>query len=227
MDGSSTVVNTSQRFKDYNYVFVKNLISKELAEYLYRYTLLKSKAIETMVLRGFIAADNFIGSYAEGQVPGSFGAYGDFAMESLLNDCTSKVEKATGLSLIPTYSYQRTYVQGNELKRHKDRPSCEISATLCLGYDYSNQPKGYNWGMYVEKSGEVGLEGREVCLEQGDAIIYRGCDIEHWRDDFKGINQSQVFLHYNDINGPFQKNNLFDTRPMLGLPAKFKKHQDQ
>ena len=118
MDGSNNVVNTSQRFKQYNYVFVKNLISKELAEYLYRYTLLKSKAIETMVLRGFIAADNFIGSYAEGQVPGSFGAYGDFAMESLLSDCTSKVEKATGLNLIPTYSYQRIYVQGNELKRH-------------------------------------------------------------------------------------------------------------
>lgn len=223
MDGLNTVVNTSQRFKEYNYVFVKNLISKELSEYLYQYTLLKSKAIEKMVLTGFLPADNFIGSFAEGQVPGSFGVYADFAMESLLNDCTSKIEKITGLSLIPTYSYQRIYIQGNELKRHKDRPSCEISATLCLGYDYSNQPKGYNWGMYVEKSGEVGLEGREVCLEQGDAIIYRGCDIEHWRDRFEGVNQSQVFLHYNDVNGPFQKNNQFDTRPMLGLPPKFKR----
>ena len=39
------------------------------------------------------------------------------------------MQKETGLQLIPTYSYARIYKKGDILKRHKDRPSCEISTT--------------------------------------------------------------------------------------------------
>tara|TARA_R110002126_G_C10303563_1_gene487274 strand:+ start:101 stop:808 length:708 start_codon:yes stop_codon:yes gene_type:complete len=221
--------NYAKQFKENNYVHVKNFITKDMAKHLYDYSLLKSEAIKTMILRGFLPFDSFLGTFynvgkdGEAQVPDSFGMYADFAMETLLKNSTKTMEEATGLKLCPTYSYQRIYRQGQKLDRHKDRPSCEISATLCLGYDYSNAPDGYDWGMYVEKSGEEGLEGKQVCLDKGDAIIYRGCDIEHWRDEFKGSIQSQVFLHYNNINGPYSKDNRYDTRPLLGLPAQFMK----
>ena len=217
----------AQQFKENNYVLVKNFITKEMAQYLYDYTLLKSEAIKTMILRGFLPYDNFLGNFhnvgsdGQAQVPDSFSMYGDFAMETLLNNSTKKMEEITNLTLCPTVSMQRIYTNGQELPRHKDRASCEISVTLCLGYDYSNAPDGYSWGMYVEKSGEEGLKGKQVCLDQGDAIIYRGYDIEHWRDTFKGKIQSQVFLHYNDVNGVYSKNNKYDKRPLLGLPAQF------
>ena len=57
------------------------------------------------------------------------------------------METMTSLELVPTYSYHRLYTTGTELKRHKDRPSCEISTTLCLGYDISNldDKKEWNW----------------------------------------------------------------------------------
>lgn len=227
MDGLNKVSETSQSFRENNYLVIKNIISQDLAEHLYKYTLLKRKAVQTMILRGKLNADNMLGGFNQNQVPDAFGSYADFAMETLMQELTSKIEQATGLELCPTYSYCRIYTEGDILERHKDRPSCEISATLCLGRDYSTAPEGYEWGMFVEKSGEVGKEGKEVYLNPGDAIIYRGCDIEHWREEFLGAIQSQVFLHYNDVNGPNGKTLKFDTRPHLGLPPEFQTYDKQ
>ena len=49
-------------------------------------------------------------------------------------------------------------------------------------------------------------------------LVYSGCKLEHWREPFEGDSCGQVFLHYNDINGPNATNNIFDGRPKLGLP---------
>ena len=37
------------------------------------------------------------------------------------------------------------------------------------------------------------------------------------RDNFKGLNHAQVFLHYNDKNGKYGEIN--DGREFLGLPS--------
>ena len=52
-------------------------------------------------------------------------------------------------------------------------------------------------------------------------LIYRGCELEHWRNKFEGDICTQVFLHYNEVNEK-SKDNLYDGRLHLGLPAKFK-----
>ena len=52
-------------------------------------------------------------------------------------------------------------------------------------------------------------------------LIYSGCDLEHWREEFKGRNCGQVFLHYNKTNSKTSKINKFDKRPFLGLPSWF------
>lgn len=53
-------------------------------------------------------------------------------------------------------------------------------------------------------------------------LIYKGCELEHWREPFQGYDCGQVFMHYNDEDGPFADKNKWDGRPMLGLPAWFK-----
>jgi hypothetical protein len=53
-------------------------------------------------------------------------------------------------------------------------------------------------------------------------LIYKGCDLEHWREKFNGKDCAQVFLHYNNTK-TLGKENLFDSRPHLGLPSSFKK----
>ena len=53
-------------------------------------------------------------------------------------------------------------------------------------------------------------------------IVYRGCEIEHWREPFIGQNHAQVFLHYNNVDGPYGTNCVYDGRHHLGLPSDFK-----
>jgi len=55
-------------------------------------------------------------------------------------------------------------------------------------------------------------------LDVGDMLVYSGCELEHWREPFEGDTCGQVFLHYNHVNGPFAQKNIFDGRPMLGIP---------
>ena len=129
----------------------------------------------------------------------------------------------TGLQLIPTYSYARLYKKGDILKRHKDRPSCEISTTIHLG--------GHPWPIFIDGTGANNVineeqnlikpnapAGTKVLLEVGDMLVYSGCELEHWREPFEGEVCGQVFLHYNHVNGPFAEKNRFDRRPMLGIP---------
>ena len=213
---------TAEFYEKNNYVLIKNFISPELATFIYDYTLLKRQAVKTMIDKEYMPAETLLGNFEDSQVPGAFSCYGDFVMETLLDNALLGMRKITGLNLHPTYSYYRVYENGNELKRHKDRPSCEVSTTLCLGYDNTGAPKDYNWGMFVEKSGKIGQKGKELPMRPGDMIVYRGCLVEHWREEYKGTNLSQVFLHYNNADGPYKNNCKYDGRPFLGLPHEFK-----
>ena len=67
--------------------------------------------------------------------PNTYSHYADNVKETLLVKMLPVMAKETGLELIPTYSYARIYKKGDILRRHKDRPSCEISTTLNLGGD--------------------------------------------------------------------------------------------
>jgi hypothetical protein len=156
------------------------------------------------------------GKFDDIQALGDFSKYGDPIFDSILDLKTKEMCELTGMNLIPNYTYHRLYTTNTELKRHKDRASCEISTTVCIGYN-----SDYNWPMFVgPKDGEKGTKGNPIHLEPGDMIIYKGYDIEHWREPFKGINHAQLFMHYNRKDGPFEYNeeiNKFDGRPILGL----------
>ena len=58
--------------------------------------------------------------------------YHDALMTSLLDLKLPIIEKKSNLKLFPTYSYWRYYVFGGMLKKHSDRPACEISVTACI-----------------------------------------------------------------------------------------------
>ena len=198
-----------------NYKVIKQAISKELADFVYSYFLTKRQVARTFFDDRYISPfNNDWGVWNDPQVPETYSHYSDIAMETLLERLTEPMSKETGLNLIPTYSYARIYKKGDVLKRHKDRYSCEVSMTMNLGGD--------PWPIYLEPSGETDKEGVKIDLEPGDALIYRGCEVEHWREAFEGENCGQVFLHYNDASGENAEENRYDTRPFLGLPTWFK-----
>ena len=190
-------------FKKNKYQVIRQAIPKDLANFVMNYFLLQQDAVAYMLKNNIINKHNpLIGNWEDEQVPNAYSKYGDWVMETLLQYVRPIMKQKTKLNLIPTYSYARIYNKGNILKKHKDRPSCEISTTLNLGGDH--------WSIY--------LEGIKVDLQQGDMLIYSGCELEHWREPFEGNFCVQVFLHYNHANGKFGQENLFDKRPILGIP---------
>jgi len=166
------------------------------------------------------------GTWKDEQVPGNFSCYSDIAMETLMLKVQPIMEKHTKLQLYPNYTYMRIYEKGAELKRHKDRFSCEISTTLNLGGD--------PWSIYLEPNYNVGIpndrditirsnnKGKKIDLKPGDMLIYLGQELEHWREPFQGNECAQVFLHYNNVKSKNAKENVFDTRKHVGLPSWFK-----
>jgi len=194
---------------------VKKAISKELAEFCYNYFYNKKKVARLFFDARYISQFNADwGVWNDEQIPETYSHYGDLVMETLLQKLKPLMEKETKLKLNETYSYARIYKKGDELKRHKDRYSCEISTTLHLG--------GEQWSIFLEPSGEVKKDGKEIKLQTGDMLMYSGCELEHWREPFKGENCGQVFLHYNDATKDKAEENKFDGRPFLGLPSWFK-----
>ena len=205
-------------FKQKKYTVIKQAISKDLAAFVANYFSMQKQVYDTCRAQRYISPyENIIGHYEDTneQIPNTYSQYSNMAMETLMLKCQPKMEEATGLKLYPAYTYARIYKKGDELKRHKDRFSCEISTTMNLGGD--------DWPIYLEPSGEVGKKGIKVDLKPGDMLVYSGCELEHWRNKFRGKECIQAFLHYNNRKTPGAKDNMFDKRPHLGLPSWFKR----
>ena len=199
-------------FQQHKYLVIRNAISVELANFAFNYFLMKRDATEWMYSNNYVSEFTpGFGTWKDEQVPNTYSVYGDTFMENLMMKVLPIMEKHTALKLLPTYTYTRAYKKGDELKRHKDRPSCQISTTLHLG--------GSEWPIYLDPTGGDNVPtGNQVDLKVGDMLVYSGCELEHWRDAFEGNVCVQTFLHYNDANGRFGKENIFDKRPMLGIP---------
>lgn len=207
----------------FKFQVIKKAVNYELANFIFNYFLLKRDATKYMYENNIIYDNGMFGTWSDQQVPNTYSHYADQVMETLLVKMLPIMKKETGLDLLPTYSYARLYKNGDILRRHSDRPSCEISTTLNLGGD--------PWPIFIDGTGAKTVideykqihkpnapEGTKVLLEVGDMLVYSGCELEHWREPFEGQVCGQVFLHYNHRNGPFAEKNLFDKRPLLGIP---------
>lgn len=133
----------------------------------------------------------------------------------LLTTKIPDVSSIVGESVLPTYTYARWQTTGNTLPRHRDRPSCEISLSV-------NLKKDKDWDIWIQKP-----NGEEVNinLNPGDAVLYLGCQADHWRNEFEGEEHVQLFLHYVRADGPkawafFDKKQQQDpTPPVTNLPV--------
>ena len=197
-------------FKKNKYKVVRQAITKQLTDFIFHYFQNKRRVSKILFDSRYISPfTEYWGTWDDGQIPKTYSHYADGVFETLLEGLHERVEKETGYKLYPSYSYARIYKKGDILKRHRDRDECEISGTIHIGGDTQ-------WPIYLsEKSNQP---GKKVILAPGDLLLYKACDLEHWREKFKGKECVQVFLHYNNIDGPFGTQNKFDKRPLLGIP---------
>lgn len=189
-------MNSINLFEKDSYLVIKNFFNP--------YDIMRmSKRMRFLKSKNLLVSDD--------QCPLSLGIYAEPVHSEMQEMYRQKVANLTGYQLFPTYTYSRIYLPKEILKRHRDRESCQISLTATLDYEtFDNEP----WDLFVEPN-------NSIKLYPGDALIYKGCEIDHWRESFVGIQQTQTFFHYVDANGPY-KNFKYDFRPSLGSSANTK-----
>jgi hypothetical protein len=171
----------NQSLIDNNYLILPNFLDPDRAKELHS---IFKKSIESNPAE--FARDE--------QCPKSLSVYDYRWFLELLVESAPVLSDIMQEPILPTYCYARMYQHGEELVKHKDRPSCEISVSLNLDSD------GTSWPLYFTKpNGEVA----SVELNSGQAVLYLGCVSTHWRDRYEGHELSQVFLHYVRSRGPY------------------------
>lgn len=160
-----------------NYLIIRNFISSERAiEYAKQF-------------KEYASSKKMSGDH---QVPDSHSCYNYIPFLKLVIEKVEDAGAYAGETLLPICAYSRVYRKGNVLKRHKDRPGCEISLTMNLDGDEI-------WPIWVQKP-----NGEEVSVDlcPGDALMYLGHAADHWRNEFTGNECVQIFMHYVNANGP-------------------------
>ena len=188
-------------FEKNGYLVIPEFISKEMVDFFKSYFLLRIRAGHA--------------TPGDPQAPYSQCFYSDPLVETILLKKLKFLYRKINIELLPTYSYTRLYSKNDVLEKHIDRESCEISVTLSLGI-----PDGADINpIYFSRKRENG-DAVSVKLNPGDACIYKGSELWHWRPPF--TNQKwylQTFLHYVKKEGKYQ-NMIYDGRPFLGYPDK-------
>jgi len=171
-------MNTVELLEKQKVIHVKNFVSEDLLKF-FTNVLMREESIGSNKLE-------------DQQVPSVRAKLDhEIMFETLLERSWPIMEEIVGEDLIPTYSYARLYSNGDKLKPHLDRPACEVSVTIQLGRSHH-----YAWPIFMGNA--------RIDMAEGDAVIYKGCEIEHWRnvcDGPEGYYSGQVFLHYVKANG--------------------------
>jgi hypothetical protein len=182
----------ASRFTTTGFAVERAVISRELLDVAFRYYL------------SYVPVEGYYGVHPD---VNALDRYADALSEAMFPAVQDRVERATGVALLPTYSYARIYTTQSHLRKHVDRGACEVSATVNIGCRNVDE----SWPIYVE------AEGRdlEIDLARGDALIYRGMDLPHWRRPLDRGIWCQVFFHFVERDGALASEH-YDRRGGLG-----------
>ena len=208
---TTTKMSQNESFEKNGYLFIPDLVADP--ENMYCAPPLDENGNRLTGQLNYVRKDKVNYVPDEKQVNGSLARYNVPMYKQLHYLVRKEVEKRLGMDLLPTYFYDRFYYVGQQLKRHSDRPACEVSVTLQISTNSSNP-----WPIWFERP-----DGSEsyVLMKNGDAAVYKGCEREHWRDPLESkynkvqnlwrtfrkqeddTYHHQIFLHYVNSQGPF------------------------
>lgn len=188
----ATAHASSPEFAATGYAVERDVVGQELLDVAFRYYL------------SYVPVEGYYGVHPD---VNALDRYADALGEAMFPTVQRRVEHVVGLPLLPTYSYARIYTTHSRLRKHVDRGACEISATVNIGSKNVGEP----WPIYVE------IDGKDVPvgLGRGDALIYRGMDLPHWREPLESGIWCQLFFHFVERNGELACEH-YDRRGGLG-----------
>jgi len=125
-----------------------------------------------------------------------------------------------GEEVKPSYVYAASYKGGADLKPHLDREQCEFSISFQVDYQPEQPDQMSPWALYVEPladqansqgGGEFTPEWKypepnpdeqtAVYLASGDGLMYKGCELLHYRNALPaGHTSTSLFFHYVGID---------------------------
>ena len=205
------------RFIENGYIVYQNLLTDEETNLLFEYTKLKrdavkwfdkycvgdypyshTKPVDTNIYFGLLGEPPFNKD--------AFTLYADIFSEILLKKYKKIFQEISNQKLFEVASFLRFYVEGDDLKKHRDRGELGVSGTIHIG--------GNEWDIKIQD-----LSGKEkiIKLNQGDCLIYQGHNCVHWRETLKEKECLQMFLHYTPTKNKHFK---YDRRDSLGLPPR-------
>ena len=209
---SGKISPITMKFLEDGYVVLRNFIPKDIINM----TLDAWKVSERDPSHNehfFYREDDIIHDSPSETLNKSVGAYNFPPAVGMHRWLRDNLDNVFDIKLVDTYSYTRKYDRGAFLRAHTDRPSCEISCTICL--DYASDD-GTPWKIWVQKDrdyvnhgddidflGSVSQDlphreriGTAISLEVGDVLLYQGPNAIHWRDKFLGEYSYHMFLHF-------------------------------
>ena len=125
-----------------------------------------------------------------------------------------QIQDAVGKKLYGTYSYGRLYRKGNVLEKHTDREASEYGVSVVTGMSGDHQ-----WPLYID--------GTEVNLEIGDAVVYKGTELEHWREENKNGWYTISLFFFVDADGEYKHLKDDEGGPLLAIVNKEHSSIDQ
>jgi hypothetical protein len=197
-------------FKENGYYIIRDFLDPDFVKFIQQYFFTRINAGQATL--------------GDELAPNSYCFYGDPLMDTILGEAAEELSKVADYPLLPTYTYTRLYGKGDELIIHRDRPSCELSATLALGVPEGEEVSSIYFAKDTTQSDvchwPADLPKPEnataIYLNPGDLCLYHGCDLWHWREPFTQKWYLQSFLHYVNAEGPY-RDFLYDKRPYLGM----------
>ena len=204
-------ISSREKFDQDGYLFVPNAISDPIN--LFCPTLTDKDGKRLVGTQNYISAKKIVYEPVESQVNGSMSRYNHPSYKPAHRLILKLIQNILEMDLLPTYYFDRFYYKGQELSRHTDRPSCEISATVQV----STNREGA-WPIWFQLPDNT---EKSVSMKDGDMVIYKGYDIEHWREPLqskygrmnKFFNKlknkaddtyhHQIFFHYVNAQGSY------------------------
>lgn len=194
------VIELRASLNNKGYCQINNIFHSQLIEYL--------KIGSQMLEFEAIEETNKKGEVVKTTNQHSIKKYSSIIGENLLIYLTPIYSKISGKNLIPTYSFYRKYYQTNILEPHRDRPSCQYSATIQL-----DRSKNKPWPIWIKNKSN---EDIKLFANIGDIIFYKGQEVLHWREELEYDYSSHLFLHWVDGDDPIYKEFWWDGRERLG-----------
>lgn len=168
--------SAAARFAAKGYAPIEGLLHRSQTHALANYYRRLSSSLETI---------------GDSQCARRHGMHNERIARFLLRQMQWLVSEVAGEEVLPSYAYFAGYRGGAELVRHTDREQCEFSVTLLVDYDAPGGPS--SWPIHLETAdGPVAIR-----QSPGDALVYKGRQLPHWRDVLPaGCASNSVLLHY-------------------------------